>query len=196
MGSSTHVRILALASALSLAPFAVSRAEAPKQLKYPAKKRPHAIRRGPSEVPDPAPLYAKRRHQLVVKWDRNAPGIQNVNTVDLPKPESIERWTGRFALELFDRGVLVERVRFNFPMLGAEVHEGRRSVAAAIDANVVTTADVAFPAVDRGDKLELRDRATGRRWQLAWPPRIQALVDIPVDAGVFDAPEASAPLVK
>ncbi len=200
MGPGTRTRVFALAAILLIAASATSSAQPPTQLQYPTKKPPRSVRKGRSELPDPSPLSAKRLHRMVIKWDKNAPALRDVNVVDLSKSQVSERWAGRFALELFERGVLIERVRFNFPMLGAELREGGKSVATSIDANVATTAEVSFPAVDRGDKLELRDRATGRRWSLAWPPRPEEPAAIRPDAKakeeVSPAPGARSPMVK
>jgi hypothetical protein len=154
-------------------------AEPPRRLKYPTKAPPKP-RVVSSELPDPAPLYATGRYQISVRWDKETPSILTVNTVDGVKAEAVERWAGRFALELFEDGVLIERARFNFPMLGAP--EGGKSMAGAIDKNLSSTTEVAFPATPRGNRFELRDRATGKRWQLAWPPKVEALRVLAIDA--------------
>jgi hypothetical protein len=155
-------------------------AEPPRRLKYPTKARPRP-RVVSSELPDPAPLCEKGRYRIDVRWDKETPSILTVNTVDNEKAEPVERWAGRFALELFEHGVLIERARFNFPMLGASRQERAKSMAAAIDANLSSTTEVAFPATSRGDRFELRDRATGKRWQLAWPPKVEPLRVLPPD---------------
>ena len=45
--------------------------------------------------------------------------LLGVKKVDLPGPQATPRAIGRFAIELFEGPVLIERVRFDFPMLGA-----------------------------------------------------------------------------
>ena len=76
---------------------------------------------------------------------------------------------GRFALELFEGPTLIERVRFDFPLLGAP--RARRTPSPSFAGKLRTRIGVVFPATKRGTRLELWDRATGRRWSLPWPPR-------------------------
>ncbi len=72
---------------------------------------------------------------------------------------------GRFALELFEGPTLVERARFDFPLLGAEEPDA----ALSFTPKLRTRIGVVFPATKRGTRLELVDRATRRRWALPWP---------------------------
>ncbi len=183
MGPSARTRIctVLVASLMVIVTTGARASSSETRLLYPAKKpqRTHAVL---NELPDPPALYTKGRHRISIKWDRRAPSILTVNTVDLAKAESTERWAGRFAIELFERGVLIERVRFNFPMLGALPHKGGNSMASAIDDNMSSATEVSFPSTTRGDALTLRDRETGKRWQLAWPPRVEPLRAVPDDA--------------
>ena len=78
---------------------------------------------------------------------------------------------GRFALELFEGPALIERVRFDFPLLGApEPGDGGGASAPSFTQKLRTRIGVVFPATPRGTRLELWDRATNRRWSLPWPP--------------------------
>jgi hypothetical protein len=88
---------------------------------------------------------------------------------------------GRFALELYDGLALVERVRFDFPLLGApDVDSGKDPLGDKIRSRT----GVVFPRVAKGTRLELHDRATGQRWSLPWPPSppTDASADAPSDA--------------
>jgi hypothetical protein len=79
---------------------------------------------------------------------------------------------GRFALELFEGNALIERVRFDFPLLGApEALDAGLTPAPSLTQKLRTRIGVVFPATLRGTRLELLDRATGRRWSIPWPPR-------------------------
>jgi hypothetical protein len=87
---------------------------------------------------------------------------------------------GRFALELFEGKALMERVRFDFPLLGAgeglDVPDAgtRRPLHAdppSLVPKLVTRIGVMFPATTRGTMLQVWDRATDRRWTLPWPPQ-------------------------
>jgi hypothetical protein len=77
---------------------------------------------------------------------------------------------GRFAIELFEGPTLIERVRFDFPLLGAgEDPDGGWRAPPQIERKLTTRIGVVFPATNRGTRLELWDRATNRRWSLPWP---------------------------
>src|SRR5580704_8796011 len=98
--------------------------------------------------------------------------------MDLPVPQATPRAMGRFAIELFEGAALLERVRFDFPLLGAlEASDGGWNSAPSLTQKLRTRIGVVFPAARRGTRLELVDRATNRRWSLPWPP------DEPGDAG-------------
>jgi hypothetical protein len=91
---------------------------------------------------------------------------------------------GRFALELFEGPTLIERVRFDFPLLGAA--DGDASVA--LTPKLRTRIGVVFPATVRGTRLELWDRASNRRWTLPWPvPGTDGAASLPQDAGARPA---------
>ena len=82
---------------------------------------------------------------------------------------------GRFAIELFEGPTLIERVRFDFPMLGPpEPLDAGYMAPPSLQKNLTTRIGVLFPAVNRGTRLELWDRATDRRWPLPWPPDVDA----------------------
>jgi hypothetical protein len=67
--------------------------------------------------PDPAPLIT--RHQWVVDLGYRAGSIVfgGARRVELPKPTGTPRAMGRFALELYVGKELIDRVRFDFPLL-------------------------------------------------------------------------------
>jgi hypothetical protein len=72
---------------------------------------------------------------------------------------------GRFAIELYEGAALVERVRFDFPLLGGVEPDA----SVALTPKLRTRIGVVFPATKRGTRIELLDRATGKRWALPWP---------------------------
>ena len=83
---------------------------------------------------------------------------------------------GRFAIELFEGPTLIERVRFDFPMLGApEDLDGGYMAPPTFERKLTSRIGVMFPEVKRGTRLELWDRATDRRWPLPWPPEETAV---------------------
>jgi hypothetical protein len=93
---------------------------------------------------------------------------------------------GRFAIELFEGATLLERVRFDFPLLAVPEPDGGRSAPPLLGPKLRTRIGVFFPAIGRGTRLELVDRATRRRWALPWPvptPAEAAAGPTPLEAG-------------
>ena len=75
---------------------------------------------------------------------------------------------GRFAIELFEGPTLIERVRFDFPMLGPpEPLDAGYMAPPSLQKNLTTRIGVMFPAVNRGTRLELWDRATDQEMAAA-----------------------------
>lgn len=130
--------------------------------------------------PDPAPLVERRQWVFDLRWDRGEVWLIGVQPLDLAAPQPTPRVMGRFALELFEGAgpALLERVRFDFPLLGPPEPDGGSALPSLVR-QLKTRIGVVFPATSRGTRLELVDRATGRRWSLPWPPRQWP----PVEAG-------------
>ena len=127
-------------------------------------------------APDPTPLVASRQWVYDLRYDKGDVYLVGVHASDLPAPRATPRVMGRFAFELYTGPVLTERVRFDFPGLGAYEEPvpdgGRRPLHGATvswNSKLTTHVGVMLPAVDRGTKLVLWDRATNRRWPLPWP---------------------------
>lgn len=127
--------------------------------------------------PDPQPLVEKKQWVFDLRWDRGEVFLLGVHALELPAPQATPRALGRFAMELYEGATLVERVRFDFPMLGASESDGGIRFAPRL----TTRIGVMFPATKRGTKLELWDRSNGQRWTLPWPPA-EGTYDVP-DAG-------------
>lgn len=117
-------------------------------------------------APDPPPLVSRSQWVFDLRWDRGDVWLLGVHPLQLPMPQPTPRAMGRFAVELFEGPTLLERVRFDFPLLGAPEPDA----AVSMTSKLRTRIGVVFPAVERGTRLELWDRATGHRWSLPWPP--------------------------
>lgn len=116
---------------------------------------------------DPQPLTEKTQWVFDLRWDSGDVFLVTVRRVDMPRPMTTPRAMGRFAIELTDHGVLVERTRFDFPGMAVPDEEG----GIAMIQKLRTRIGVFFPATSRGDKLELVDRTNNQRWALPWPPQ-------------------------
>jgi hypothetical protein len=120
---------------------------------------------------DPTPLVERSQWVFDLRWDRGDVWLLDVEPLELRAPQATPRAMGRFALELFEGPALVERVRFDFPLLGPpESGDGGWTAPPSFTQKLRTRVGVVFPATARGTRLELWDRATSRRWSLPWPP--------------------------
>ncbi len=124
--------------------------------------------------PDPPPLVERRQWVFDLRWDRGDVWLLGAAPHDLAAPQATPRVMGRFALELFEGSgpALVERVRFDFPMLGAPEPDAGAGASGvpSFTRQLRTRIGVLFPATSRGTRLELVDRSNGKRWSLPWPP--------------------------
>ena len=131
---------------------------------------------------DPDPLVARARWIFDLRWDSGDVWLLGVRVEELPSPRPSPRAMGRFAIELYEGPVLIERVRFDFPLLGAFEPDAGVSLSRRLR----TSIGVYVPVTSRGTRLLLVDRATSNRWELPWPPRES------IDAGA-ETVEAGAP---
>jgi hypothetical protein len=131
--------------------------------------------------PDPPPMKSRQQWVFDLRWSNGAPYLLGVHPLDLGAPQETQRAMGRFAIELFEGPTLIERVRFDFPMLGPPSAPDASFLAPPdLQRKLTSRIGVMFPAVSRGTRLELWDRATDARWPLPWPPESDAP---PSDAG-------------
>jgi len=121
--------------------------------------------------PDPAPMKERAQWVFDLRWDRGDVYLLEVHRIELPAPQETPRAMGRFPVELFEGPTLIGRVRIDFPMLGAGGQaDAGYGTPPSFEAKLRSRIGVMFPATRRGTRLELWDRAQGRRWQLPWPP--------------------------
>lgn len=123
--------------------------------------------------PDPPAMSEREQWVFDLRWDRGEVYLVGIHKIDMGTPHPTPRAMGRFALELFEGPTLIERVRFDFPMLGAPEGPPDAGFRATprFEPKLKTRIGVLFPATKRGTKLELWDRAKDQRWPLPWPPK-------------------------
>jgi hypothetical protein len=132
-------------------------------------------------APDPQAMVTKSQWVFDLRWDKGQIYLLAVHALELPAPQATPRVMGRFAMELYEGPTLIERARFDFPMLGGGEGTtpqpdagGRRTVddlnRVSFDQKLVTRIGVIFPQTRRGTRLDLVDRATGTRLKVPWPP--------------------------
>ncbi len=125
----------------------------------------------PSDVPkpippDPTPLAADAVWVMSVRFHKGDVTITKVRREKLATKAAVDRHFGRFAAELYSGPTLVERIRFDFPLINDDTNASD-VYAKGLD----VTVDVKIPDSDRPNKLEIWDRATDRRWKLEYPPK-------------------------
>jgi hypothetical protein len=120
--------------------------------------------------PDPSPLSERGQWVFDLRWDKGDVYLLGVHRIDLAAAQTTPRAMGRFAIELFEGPTLIERARFDFPLLGAGDATDGGQGPPSFEKKLTTRIGVMFPATPKGTKLELWDRATDRRWPLPWPP--------------------------
>jgi hypothetical protein len=130
-----------------------------------------------SSPPDPEPLRQAEQYEYTLAYDGGATYVVAVRAVKFPQPVVTARKMGRFALELWIGSELVDRVRFDFPLLAAETppKQKRPLHEPPSLAGGVLKATVLVPAAVRARRAVLVDRATERETDLEWPPRFGAV---------------------
>ena len=106
-------------------------------------------------------------------YQGGAVSLRGARRVDLGKPLKTPRMMGRFAVELYVGRELIDRVRFDFPLLGAteEALDGPTwNEPPSFERQLHTRTAVMVPASDRITRAVLVDRASARSTLLPWPP--------------------------
>lgn len=123
-------------------------------------------------LPDPTPLVT--RHQWIIDLGYRAGTVVygGSRRLELPKAAGTPRAMGRFAVELYVGKELIDRVRFDFPLLGADdlpENPRRWDAPVSFERHLSTRAAVVLPHSERATRAVLVDRATGNVWALPWP---------------------------
>jgi hypothetical protein len=123
---------------------------------------------GPA-LPDPPPTTVQKQWVFDLKWSKGDVYLMSVRPWDPGAPRKTPRAMGRFALELWEGRTLLERVRFDFPLMALGDTDAGRRAPPSMEAKLTTRIGVIFPQIGKGTRLELWDRATDRRWPVPWP---------------------------
>jgi hypothetical protein len=124
--------------------------------------------------PDPAPLVTAHQWDLTLHYAKGTVALEAAKSVELRAAAPTSRQMGRFAVELWVGKELVDRVRFEFPLLGADfapspgTHQERGAPRFSKGADTVAT--VRVPSSDRATAAQVVDRLTGAVVPIPWPP--------------------------
>lgn len=128
---------------------------------------------------DPPKLSSVNLWRVELQYQRGEIRLSKVEAIHLEEPREGDRRTGRFALELWNNQTLLDRLRFDFPLLAAETAPPseqrplRREARFAPGAEVSTTLQV--PTVPEINRAQIIDRTTGQITEIAWPPAVTAV---------------------
>ena len=124
--------------------------------------------------PDPTPLTERAWWVYPVTYDRGTLRVDPPQFECLARPASSARRIGRFAFELWLGAELIERIRFDFPLLAAEVPRTGEHVPLREEPSFApgarVSATVRVPASARAVRAHILDRASGQTTAVDWPP--------------------------
>ncbi|MDI3287082.1 hypothetical protein [Polyangium sp. 15x6] len=150
---------LGAAAALSLAE--PSRAKAPAAPEPPRGGFP----------PDPPGNASKKQWVFDIQVQGGRASLPRVSSVLVNTPAPTVRMMGRFAVEFWVGKELLDRIRFDVPMLDRDPKDRRRGPLRGPDfTNVSTRLKVRMADSPRAAFVALVDRATGDVQRFAWPP--------------------------
>lgn len=124
-------------------------------------------------APDPEPLVQREHFELELRYERGEIQVAGARPITTAKPVATPRKMGRFAFELWIGRELIDRVRFDFPLLGAEPAP---AAVQPLDAppsfaqGAVVSRSIQVPDSARATSARIVDRATGATTPVAWPP--------------------------
>jgi hypothetical protein len=125
-------------------------------------------------APDPAPRASLKQWVFEVVSDGKKVSIERARAASLDKPLATPRMMGRFALELYVGKELLDRVRFNVPLLAEGPPEApdkpRNPFRRPRFDKVSTRLRVQMADNERATYAVLVDRATGEEQRFDWPP--------------------------
>jgi hypothetical protein len=148
-------------------------------------------------APDPEPLALREQWQYALLYEGGNVTVEHVVPRVSAKPVATVRHMGRFALELWIGHELIDRARFDFPLIAAEETPGatRRPLheAPSLGPHAIARVSVLLPASPRATRLVLVDRATGKSQELPWPPDREPSVQASAPTATSSARPVAAP---
>ena len=138
------------------------------------KPEPQEPAKRSTAPPDPEPLRQAEQYEYTFEYDTGATRFVAVRALKFRAPVVTARKMGRFAVELWVGSELVDRVRFDFPLLAAEAPPPKKRRPLKDPPSLTSgtlRATVLVPAAWRARRAVLVDRATDVETELDWPPR-------------------------
>jgi hypothetical protein len=145
-------------------------------------------------APDPPAILSADQFVLTLRYEAGKATVERVRKVHLAQPRVTPRNTGRFAIELLSGRTLVERVRFDFPLMGADELAGmprQYNAPPRFENRAVVSRDVMVPDSPRFSRARLVDRATQRITPIAWPPETESDAGAALEGGMREGGAAA-----
>lgn len=145
-------------------------------------------------APDPTPRASRDNWIFEVSARDGKISVDRVKPVTFEKPAETPRMIGRFALELYIGFELLDRARFDAPLMGGETTEGNRNrlPKPRFDQNVTARLKVRMADNPRAAYLLVVDRETGDTQKFSWPPASDGRLS-PWKNGLSDAAPGDFP---
>lgn len=121
---------------------------------------------------DPPAHATEKQWVFDVAWDKGASAVAAAKSASAKKPIATARAMGRFALELWVGKELLDRVRFDVPLLGDDTPYRKTTsfFKKPTFQRVTTTVKVQMADSPRATVLAFVDRSTGETKKYFWPP--------------------------
>ncbi len=153
---------------------------------------PKAPKAGHSPDPPPQPSRAWWVFEMTSKDGKVS--IDKARAITLDKPAATPRVFGRFAIELYVGKELLDRVRFDVPLMGAEPPQQSRKVhlpRPSFERGVSVKLTARMAESPRAAYMLLVDRESGDAQRFEWPPDKSGQVvpwrqGLVVDGGAWD----------
>ena len=139
-------------------------------------------------APDPPAHASKKQWTLQIAAREGKVSAERATASTLAQPAESPRILGRFAVELYVGPELLDRVRFNVPLMGdgPVEHSKKRAYHNPDTDKVTTTLKVRLADSPRAAYLVLVDRFTDERQRFEWPPAEDGTL-VPWKSGLSDA---------
>ncbi len=124
-------------------------------------------------APDPEAIRSADQWVLTFRYKHGKVEFIRSQRVRLRRVVATPRRMGRYAIELLSGPTVIERVRFDFPLLGADELAGKRrpyNSPPRFETKATVVHRVMLPNTSRASRVRLVDRATGQSFMIAWPP--------------------------
>lgn len=145
-------------------------------------------------APDPPALASRKQWVFELTSRGGKVSVDAVKAGMLAQPAESPRVLGRFALELHIGRELLDRVRFNVPLMGDELGQGNKNRLhrPRFEEGVSARITVRMADNPRAAYLLLVDRQTGDTQKFEWPPEKDGRV-LPWKTGLSDASPGDFP---